>query len=139
MYPVPQKAASQGISEELLGQWLRKQKRDEHRVTTKVAGPGGMPWLRGGPERLDGANITAALNASLDRLQTDYVDTLLLHWPDRCAAPASSACGQQAAHAYPQPCKQRIQRPSKGPMDETGGVIAMHLTIVQMLNLEAAA
>ena len=52
-------------------------------VATKVAGPGGMPWLRGGPERLDAANIAAALDASLSRLGTDHVDLLQLHWPDR--------------------------------------------------------
>lgn len=46
-----------------------------------------MDWLRGGPARLDGANITAALDASLARLGTDYVDLLQLHWPDRCAVP----------------------------------------------------
>ena len=84
MYPVPQRQCTQGQSEELLGAWLAQQPRDRHFVTTKVAGPGSMDWLRGGPIRLDGANIRSAIEGSLRRLRTDYVDCLLLHWPDRC-------------------------------------------------------
>jgi aryl-alcohol dehydrogenase-like predicted oxidoreductase len=42
-----------------------------------------MSWLRGGPLRLDAANVTAAVDASLTRLGTDYIDLLQIHWPDR--------------------------------------------------------
>jgi aryl-alcohol dehydrogenase-like predicted oxidoreductase len=84
MYPVPQAAKTQGRSEELLGEWLQGHRREEHNVMTKVSGPGGMEWLRGGPKQLDGYNITAAIDSSLHRLRTDYIDMLLLHWPDRC-------------------------------------------------------
>jgi aryl-alcohol dehydrogenase-like predicted oxidoreductase len=84
MYPVPQRAETQGRSEKLLGEWLRTQRRETQHVTTKVAGPGGMEWLRGGPATLDGENITEALHSSLRRLKLDYVDVMLLHWPDRC-------------------------------------------------------
>lgn len=83
--------APQGRSEAILGTWLRRQRqvpRSSLVLATKVAGPGGMEWLRGGPLRLDAANITAALDASLARLGTDHVDLLQLHWPDRCI----SAC-----------------------------------------------
>lgn len=86
MYPVPQRAGTQGRSEELLGDWLAQQARDRHIITTKVAGPGGMEWLRGGPLRLDSGNIRSAIQGSLRRLRTDYIDVFLLHWPDRCAA-----------------------------------------------------
>lgn len=92
MYPVPQRAETQGASEELLGEWLRTQPRETQHVTTKVAGPGGMEWLRGGPVCLDGENITEALQGSLKRLGTDFVDVLLLHWPDRCRLSPLAAC-----------------------------------------------
>jgi aryl-alcohol dehydrogenase-like predicted oxidoreductase len=53
-------------------------------IATKVAGPArGFGWIRGGPKSLDRANITAALEASLRRLQTDYVDLYQIHWPAR--------------------------------------------------------
>jgi aryl-alcohol dehydrogenase-like predicted oxidoreductase len=77
--------APQGQSEAILGAWMQQQPRprSDFVIATKVAGPGGMDWLRGGPQQLDGPNITAALDASLARLQTDHVDLLQLHWPDR--------------------------------------------------------
>jgi aryl-alcohol dehydrogenase-like predicted oxidoreductase len=54
-------------------------------IATKVAGPScQMPWIRGGPTALDPPNIRAAIDASLMRLQTDYIDLYQLHWPDRC-------------------------------------------------------
>lgn len=85
MYPVPQCAETQGASERCLGEWMasRKIPRDAVDVSTKVSGPGGMEWLRGGPEKLDGNNIIAAVEKSLMRLNTEYINTLLLHWPDR--------------------------------------------------------
>lgn len=57
--------------------------REDFIVATKVAGPGGMDWLRGGPLAMDAANITAAIDGSLARLRTDYIDLIQLHWPDR--------------------------------------------------------
>lgn len=84
MYPVPQRAATQGASERILGDWLSTQSRDKFAIATKVAGPSGqMLWLRGGPTALDGPNITEALDGSLRRLRTDYIDLYQLHWPDR--------------------------------------------------------
>lgn len=58
--------------------------RDKVIVASKVAGPSAqMTWIRGGPTALNAANITAALEDSLRRLQTDYIDLYQLHWPDR--------------------------------------------------------
>lgn len=87
MYSVPPRAETYGSTERIVGSWL---KRDGNRgkviLATKVAGPGavlGVKHLRGGDNRLDRANIFAAADASLQRLQTDYIDLYQLHWPSR--------------------------------------------------------
>jgi len=56
---------------------------DKVLIATKVSGPGGLPWIRGGPPALDAKAIAAALDASLLRLKIGHVDLLQLHWPDR--------------------------------------------------------
>lgn len=53
-------------------------------MATKIAGPGAMTWLRGGPVSLDAANIQAAIDGSLLRLGVDCLDLVYVHWPDRC-------------------------------------------------------
>uniref|UniRef100_A0A7C8ZDC8 NADP-dependent oxidoreductase domain-containing protein n=2 Tax=Opuntia streptacantha TaxID=393608 RepID=A0A7C8ZDC8_OPUST len=86
MYPVPQRAETQGRSEEYLGRWIRHRRIPRHRLVlaTKVAGPSGqMTWIRGGPQCLDAKNIAEAIDNSLLRLQTDYIDLYQIHWPDR--------------------------------------------------------
>jgi len=84
MYPVPGKPETQGRSEEYVGRWLKTQARDKVIVASKVTGPArGFGWIRGGPQAVDRANITAALHDSLQRLQTDYVDLYQIHWPAR--------------------------------------------------------
>ena len=84
MYPVPASAASYGRTEEVVGTWLQRKRRDSVILATKVAGPSrNLQWIRGGPLALDRANIRAALDGSLKRLRTDYVDLYQLHWPDR--------------------------------------------------------
>lgn len=84
MYPVPPKAETYTRTETMVGNWLKKQPRDKIILGTKAAGPRrGMHWIRGGPPALDRANIRAAIEASLKRLQTDYVDLYQLHWPER--------------------------------------------------------
>ena len=67
-----------------VGKWLRHQPREKIYIATKVAGPSrGFSWIRGGPESLDRKNIRDAIESSLRRLQTDYVDLYQIHWPDR--------------------------------------------------------
>ncbi|KAJ6970048.1 hypothetical protein D5086_028050 [Populus alba] len=86
-YPVPQRAETQGRSEEYLGRWIKRRKipRDRIVLATKVAGPSGqMTWIRGGPKCLDSRNITDAIDSSLKRMQVDYIDLYQIHWPDRC-------------------------------------------------------
>ena len=83
MYPVPGKAETQGRTETFIGSWLKHQPRDKVIIASKVAGPNrGIEWLRGGPQ-LNRAHIIAACDASLKRLQTDYLDIYQIHWPAR--------------------------------------------------------
>ena len=84
MYPVPPKAETQGLTEQYLGNWLaRRGRRDDLVIASKVAGPGnGLTYLRNGP-RLTREHIREACDASLKRLQTDYIDLYQVHWPDR--------------------------------------------------------
>lgn len=84
MYPVPARAETYGQTERIVGTWLKRQARDRVVIATKAAGPArAMEWIRGGPKAFDAANLRAALEASLQRLQTDYVDLYQLHWPAR--------------------------------------------------------
>jgi aryl-alcohol dehydrogenase-like predicted oxidoreductase len=85
MYPVPPRAQTQGRTEEYIGSWLAKGGRREKIVlATKIAGPGnGLDYLRGGTTRFVREQINEALEGSLRRLQTDYVDLYQLHWPER--------------------------------------------------------
>lgn len=85
MYPVPPRGETQGATERYIGTWLKKSgKRGDVILATKVAGPSrNMSWVRNGQNDLDAANIRAAVDASLQRLQTDYIDLYQLHWPSR--------------------------------------------------------
>jgi aryl-alcohol dehydrogenase-like predicted oxidoreductase len=87
-YPVtPVSAETQGRTEEYIGSWIAKsRKRDRIILATKIAGPGrpgDVRRFRDGNHRLDRRNIAQAIDDSLKRLQTDYVDLYQLHWPDR--------------------------------------------------------
>lgn len=84
MYPVPPRAETYGRTETIVGSWLRRQRRDRVILATKAAGPGRIDWVRGGPT-FDRAQLRAAIEASLRRLGTDYVDLYQLHWPARNA------------------------------------------------------
>jgi len=84
MYPVPARAETCHLTEEYVGTWLMRQPRDRIVLATKAAGPGrGMKWIREGNLNFSPANLRSALEGSLKRLQTDYVDLYQLHWPDR--------------------------------------------------------
>ena len=85
LYAIPPKEETQGSTEEIIGSWFKKNKnRDKIILATKVAGRSGMKWFRGGETRLDKKNIEAAVEGSLKRLNTDYIDLYQLHWPDSC-------------------------------------------------------
>ncbi len=86
LYAIPARAETQGSTEEIIGSWLKSRgNRDKVILASKVAGPG-KGWvdhIRKGESRHDRTNISAALDASLQRLQTDYLDLYQLHWPER--------------------------------------------------------
>ena len=87
MYPIPPKAETLGESERCIGAWLRHSgKRDQIVLASKVSGRGdrnaGLDHVRGGP-RLTREHILQAIDGSLDRLQTDYLDLYQVHWPER--------------------------------------------------------
>ena len=83
MYPVAPRAETVHRTESFIGTWLKRQHRDKLIVATKIAGPGrGFSWIRGTP-RINREQLNAAIDGSLRRLQTDYVDLYQIHWPDR--------------------------------------------------------
>ena len=84
MYLIPGKKETQGSTERFIGTWLKNQKREELVIATKIAGPN-IPYFNYIRPDMSFSkdNIHEALNKSLDRLQTEYVDLYQLHWPER--------------------------------------------------------
>ena len=85
MYPIPPAQKSQGATEKIVGSWLAKNKakRGEVVVASKIAGPGRREWIRNGENRVTKKTIPWAIDDSLKRLQTDYIDLYQIHWPER--------------------------------------------------------
>jgi aryl-alcohol dehydrogenase-like predicted oxidoreductase len=85
LYPVPPSAEHFGVTEEIVGRWLKDQPRESIIVASKVTGPAHgwfVPPVRHGHTALDRVQIIRAAEASLKRLQTDYIDLYQTHWPD---------------------------------------------------------
>jgi aryl-alcohol dehydrogenase-like predicted oxidoreductase len=88
-YPVPPDPKYAGLTEEIVGRWMKTKPRDAVLLATKVSGPS-HGWIksaqRSGMTAMDRHNIVRAIEASLTRLQTDYVDLYQTHWPDHGAS-----------------------------------------------------
>lgn len=91
MYPVPPREKTNGRTEQYIGSWIRARGgtafREKLVLASKVAGParasGFMSYVRGNNRVVDRKNVLAAVEGILDRLGTDYIDLLQIHWPDR--------------------------------------------------------
>ncbi|MDG3088960.1 NADP(H)-dependent aldo-keto reductase [Vibrio hannami] len=96
MYPVPPNGKTQGLTETYIGNWIEKSgKRDKVILATKVAGPRNVPHIRDNMS-LDRRNIHLAVDDSLKRLKTDYIDLYQIHWPQR-----KTNCFGQLNYPYP--------------------------------------
>jgi aryl-alcohol dehydrogenase-like predicted oxidoreductase len=85
LYSVMPKKETYGKTEEIIGNWIKeKKKRDKIFLASKISG-NGPSWIREGDQNLkfDKKNLNLAIDASLQRLQTDYIDLYQLHWPER--------------------------------------------------------
>jgi aryl-alcohol dehydrogenase-like predicted oxidoreductase len=86
LYAIPPKPDTYGETERIIGTWLSKRgRRDDIILASKIAGPGPgwIEHIRGGKSKFNAQHIEAALNGSLSRLNTDYIDLYQLHWPER--------------------------------------------------------
>ena len=83
LYSIPPTAESYGKTEVMIGNWFEKKKnRDKIILASKIAGPG-LDWIRGGKNSFNEKGIGEAIEGSLKRLKTDYIDLYQLHWPER--------------------------------------------------------
>ena len=85
VYPVPPTSELAGLTEEWLGDWLKTKSRDSLIIATKIAGPAHgwfNPPVRDGKAAIDRRQIRQAVEGSLKRMQTDYIDLYQVHWPD---------------------------------------------------------
>ncbi len=85
LYPVPPSGKLAGITEEIVGRWLKTKQRDSVILATKVAGAANgwfVPPIRHGMTAIDSFHIERAIEGSLKRLGTDYIDLYQMHWPD---------------------------------------------------------
>tara|TARA_B100000131_G_scaffold289970_1_gene302386 strand:- start:96 stop:1031 length:936 start_codon:yes stop_codon:yes gene_type:complete len=83
LYAIPPNKKTYGKTEEIIGNWFKQKKNREKIILgTKISGPG-LPWIREGSLQYTEKSIEKAINGSLKRLKTDFIDLYQLHWPER--------------------------------------------------------
>lgn len=110
LYPIPPDAIKQGRTEKYIGSWLAKRgKRDDLVIASKAVGP--MLAIKGRlpPVHLDRRNILAAIDGTLKRLQTDYVDIYQMHWPDRTTNFFGTRGFESIANENPVPIEETLE------------------------------
>lgn len=130
MYAVPPRAETFNTTEIILGNWLaaRPGARQKLILATKVAGPSrSMPWIRGGSADLTGADILAACDGSLKRLQTDVIDLYQIHWPVR-SVPAFGSMYYQRRDSDSEGTSIHAQLEALGTLVRAGKVRAVGLS-----------
>jgi aryl-alcohol dehydrogenase-like predicted oxidoreductase len=112
MYPIATRAETYGRTEEIIGSWMAARgNRDKVILATKIVGPNGerFPYIRGGETRFDRKHIAAAVESSLKRLQTDYIDLYQLHWPDRATNDFGTLAYQHEDGAAETPVEETLE------------------------------
>jgi aryl-alcohol dehydrogenase-like predicted oxidoreductase len=120
MYSIPPKPETQGSTEKIIGAWLKARgNRDKVILATKVTGRSSNPYIRPHARHteLNRQQITYALEGSLKRLQTDYVDLYQLHWPDR-AVPLFGEAGTLYRPAPPTPTPENAIEDTLGILND---------------------
>ncbi|MGF1595143.1 MAG: NADP(H)-dependent aldo-keto reductase [Kiloniellaceae bacterium] len=112
MYPIATRAETYGRTEEIIGNWMAARgTRDKVVIATKIVGPdpGRFVYIRGGETRFNKQHIAAAVETSLKRLKTDYIDLYQLHWPDRATNDFRSLAYRHEAGAEETPIEETLE------------------------------
>ncbi|HMA16033.1 MAG: NADP(H)-dependent aldo-keto reductase [Bacteroidota bacterium] len=112
MYPIATRAETYGRTEEVIGNWMAARgTRDKVIVATKIVGPNAerFPYIRGGETRFNRKHIEAAVETSLKRLKTDYIDLYQLHWPDRATNDFGKLAYQHEDGAEETPIEETLE------------------------------
>jgi aryl-alcohol dehydrogenase-like predicted oxidoreductase len=85
MYPIPPRKETQGRTESIVGAWIARNRarRKDFVLASKIAGPGRRDWIRNGDTHVSAKTVPWAIDDSLKRLQTDWIDLYQIHWPER--------------------------------------------------------